>query len=207
MSIQNAQPNPGIGHNSGDYEPSMMTAEEKRGYITSQIHIWVGNLRFHETLEAKELAHLSMAEKFITLRNGLIVAAIRHCRLNPRADSSIPVLIVITWLADNNDGICRLSITAMCEIFQRSREAIVNAINKLEEQGQIGVSRIDGMPNCYRPLMPAALAKMSGNPVWFVNALRISGPKATGAKPFGAATRNPASRVGQSSELDQSVAD
>jgi hypothetical protein len=81
----------------------------------------------------------------------------------------------------------------------------VSAIKKFEEQGQIGVTRLGGMPNCYWPLMPAALAKMSGNPVWFVNALRISGPKANDKpRAFGAATRNQSSRVDQSSGLDQS---
>jgi hypothetical protein len=207
MSNQNAPPSPGLGHKSGDYQSAIMSADEKRAFITSQIQLWVGYQRLDAALKAEELGQLSMVEKMVSLRNGLIVAAIRHCRLNPRADSRMSVYILICWLADNNDGICRLSVTAMCEIFQRSREAIVSAIKKLEEQGQIGVSRVGGMPNCYWPLIPAALAKMSGNPVWFVNALRISGPKATSSKPFGAATRNQSSELDQSSGVDQSAAE
>jgi hypothetical protein len=198
VSNQNAPP--GMGHNSGDYQAAIVTADEKRAFITSQIQLWVGYQHLDAALKAGELGQLSMVEKFVSLRNGLIV-----CRLNPRADTRLTVLILITFLADNNDGICHLSITATCQIFQRSREAIVNAIASLEEQSQIGVSRVGGMPNCYWPLIPAALEKMSGNPVWFANALRISGPKATSSKPFGAANRNPSSRVDQCSGVDQSA--
>lgn len=114
----------------------------------------------------------------VALRNGLILGAIRHCHLNPRADSRMPILIMITWLCDNSDGICYVSVKAMSEIFKRSREAIINGIASLEEQGQIGVARKDGMPSCYWPLVPSALAAMGGNPVHFVNALRTTGPKA-----------------------------
>jgi hypothetical protein len=78
---------------------------------------------------------------------------------------------MITFLADNNDGMCRLSVTRMCEIFARSRESIVTSIASLEKDGQIGVDRKDGMPSSYWPLIPAALAELSANPVWFVEAL------------------------------------
>lgn len=157
---------------------SRMTTEQKKAYIDREITQWVDNYCFDRALKAKELGALSMLDKLVALRNGLIVGSIKHCRLNPRADSRLAILTMITFLADSDKGICYLSVSAMKEIFKRSREAIVTGIKALEEQGQIGVSRKDGMPNCYWPLVPAALAKLSANPVWLVEALRTSGPKA-----------------------------
>jgi hypothetical protein len=117
-----------------------MTVEERKARIAEEITLWVGNQRLDQALKAEELGQLSMVEKMVALRNGLIVGCIRHCRLNPRADCRLAILTLITFLADNNDGICRLSITAMTEIFKRTREAIVAGIKTLEKQGQIGVS-------------------------------------------------------------------
>jgi hypothetical protein len=148
-----------------------MTIEERKAYIADQITLWVGKERLYRTLTSEELGRLRGADKLIALRNSLIIGGIRHCRLHRRADTRLPVLTLITFLADNDDGICRLSITRMCKIFLRSRETVVASIVELEKDGQIDVIRSDGMVSCYRPLVPAAPAALSANPVWFVDAL------------------------------------
>ena len=148
-----------------------MSVQERREHINQQITLWIGNKRLDAALAAEELGQYSGMQKALLLRNGLLVGAVRHCRINPRADTRMSILTLITFLSDNNDGICRLSVTRMCEIFARSRESIVSSISSLERDGQIGVNRSGGMPNCYWPLIPAALAELSANPVWFVDAL------------------------------------
>ena len=148
-----------------------MSVQERREQINQQITLWIGNRRLDAALAAEELGQYSGMQKALLLRNGLLVGAVRHCRINPRADTRMSILTLITFLSDNNDGICRLSVTRMCEIFARSRESIVSSISSLERDGQIGVNRSGGMPNCYWPLIPAALAELSANPVWFVDAL------------------------------------
>jgi hypothetical protein len=161
-----------IGHNQPPRDhATAMSVEERSESIRKQITLWVGNLRLDAALAADELGQYSGLQKALLLRNGLIVGAVRHCRLNPRADSRMSILTLITFLADNNEGICRLSINRMCEVLKRSRQAIVTGIQDLETDGQIGVVRKDGMPNCYWPLIPAALAELSANPVWFVDGL------------------------------------
>jgi hypothetical protein len=102
MSNRNAPPIPGIEHNSGDY--AIVNADERLHYTTSQIQLWVGYLRLDSVLKVEELDQLSMIEKMVSLPNGLIVGAIRHCRLNPRTDSRMSVLTIITFLADNNEA-------------------------------------------------------------------------------------------------------
>jgi hypothetical protein len=181
--------------------PSNLGTEERRKLIADEITAWVGNLRLDAALSAKELGQYSGMHKALLLRNGLLVGAIRHCRLNPLADTRLSVLTIITFLADNNYGICRLSVTRMCEMFARSREAIVNSITSLEADGQIGVNRKQGMPNCYWPLIPSALAELSANPIWFVDALSHR-PKARVFRSVEEAIASAAHD--QSSPLDQS---
>jgi hypothetical protein len=143
-------------------------------------------------------------QKALLLRNGLLVGAIRHCRLNPIADTRVSILALITFLADNNDGICWLTITRMCEIFDRSRDTIVRSIASLEKDGQIGVSRKDGMASCYWPLIPAALAELSANPSWFVDALSTKPKFRVFGSPQEAIDTATAEHEHQSALLDQS---
>jgi hypothetical protein len=157
--------------------PTNLSSDGRKLFVREQIELWIGNQRLDACLKAEEMGQLSMVQKMVALRNGLIIGAIRHCHLNPRADSRMSILTLITFLADNNEGVCHLSVTAMTEMLKRSRESVVTSIRSLEEQHQIGVNRVGGMPNCYWPLIPAALVEISANPVWFVNALRTSGPK------------------------------
>ena len=126
--------------------PSNLSSDQRKLFVREQITLWVGNQRLDAALAAEELGQYSGMQKALLLRNGVLVGAVRHCRLNPRADTRMSILTLITFLADNNDGICRLSITRMCEIFARSRESIVTSIASLEKDGQIGVNRSGGMP-------------------------------------------------------------
>jgi hypothetical protein len=184
-----------------------MPVEERKEYINQQITLWVGNLRLDAALTAEELGQYSGMQKALLLRNGLLVGAVRHCRLNPLADTRMSILALITFLADNNEGICYLSVSRMCEIFARSREAITKAIAALEKDGQIGINRKDGMPSCYWPLLPAALAELSANPVWFVDALSTK-PKyrlfGSPEEAIEAATADRSSLPDQSRSPDQS---
>ena len=107
---------------------NQLTIEQRKALIAEQITLWVGNQRLDQALKAEELGQLKMIDKMVALRSSLIVGCIRHCHLNPRADSRLSILTLITFLADNSEGTCYLSVTAMTEILQRSREAIVNGI-------------------------------------------------------------------------------
>jgi hypothetical protein len=156
---------PLFGEPHSAYEDDATRSER----LVTEIDLWLGNHLLEAVLRGAELARLP--ETIRRFCNNLIVAAIKHCRLNPRADSRMPLLVLITFLSINEEGICRLSVTKLCLILQRSREAIVGGIKSLEEQAQIGVHRISGMPNCYWPLMPRALATLSIEPAWLVNAV------------------------------------
>ena len=151
--------------------PSSMSSDHRKVWLHEQIRSWVGEKRIEECLSALELGNLSMTEKAVAYRTVLIVGGIKHCRKHKRAEARIPILTLITYLSDNAKGTCFLSITKMQELFDRSRQCIVDNILALEEDGLIGIARIDGMPNCYWPRMPAVLVQMSPNPVWVIDAL------------------------------------
>ena len=99
-----------------------------RSGCTSRSRSWVGEKRIEECLSALELGNLSMTEKAVAYRSVLIVGGIKHCRKHQRAEARIPILTLITYLSDNAKGTCFLSISKMQELFDRSRQCIVDNI-------------------------------------------------------------------------------
>src|SRR5215813_3150033 len=185
--------------------PSNMSADDRKVWLHEQIKDWVGEKRIEECLSALELGNLSMTEKAVAYRSILIIGAIRHCRMHARAEVRIPILTLITYLSDNAKGTCYLSISRMEKLFDRSHQCIVDNILALEKDGLIAVARVDGMPNCYCPRIPAALKEMSPNPVWIIDSLTTT-PKARIFGSIDEAISTAAEWVGgnQSSPIDQS---
>jgi hypothetical protein len=186
--------------------PANMSAEDRKVWLHEQISKWVGEKKIEECLSALELGNLSMTEKAVAYRSILIIGGIRHCRAHARAEARMPILTLITYLSDNAKGVCTLSITKLQDLLNRSRPCIVENILALEAEGLIGVARIDGMPNLYWPRIPAALAEMSPNPVWVVEAV-LGRPKQkvyrNAEAAIAAATEYQATPVNQSAGVNQ----
>jgi hypothetical protein len=117
------------------------------------------------------LSALEGLQRVLALRNGSIVNLIRLVRMHPRESCRGAVMALITVMADNNSGTCRLSVKRMAQIFAREERNIHAAIGVLEADGLIGVSRINGLANCYWPLIPSALATIGASVTWFADAL------------------------------------
>jgi hypothetical protein len=186
--------------------PKNMSADDRKVWLHKEITKWVGEKKIQECLSALELGNLSMTEKAVAYRSILIVGGIRHCRIHARAEARMPILTLITYLSDNAQGVCSLSITKFQQLLNRSRPCIVENILALEAEGLIGVERIDGMPNRYWPRIPAALAEMSPNPVWVVDAI-LGQPKQkvhrTVEAAIASATESQATAVNQSIGVNQ----
>lgn len=153
--------------------PSNMDPAARRDEFCKAIVLYIGNKRLDEALSREELGQLEGLQRVLALRNGLIANCVRHCRQNPGADATLAVLTLITFMADNNDGICRLSVARIAQVFGRSERTIYRCIAGLEESGLIGVSRNGpkGSSNCYWPTIPAGLAEVGASIVWFADAL------------------------------------
>jgi hypothetical protein len=185
--------------------PNNMSADDRKVWIQDQIVRWVGEKKIDECLSALELGNLSMTEKMVAYRSVLIMGGVRHCRNNPRAEARIPILTLIVYLSDNAKGTCHLSISEMQKMLMRSRQCIVDNILALEMDGSIGIARINGMPNSYWPRIPAALAEMSPNPLWFVEAVTGAKRKVyrTVEEAIAAATTGQSSTVDRSNRVDR----
>jgi len=153
--------------------PSNVDPAARRDEFCKAIVLYVGNRRLDEALTREELGQLEGLQRVLALRNGLIANCVRHCRQNAGADVTIAVLTLITFMADNNDGICRLSVARMAQVFGRSERTIYRCLRDLEGGGLIGVVRNGqkGLPNWYWPTVPAGLAEVGASIVWFVDAL------------------------------------
>jgi hypothetical protein len=180
-------------------------AEDRRKFIQAQIAAWVGKLRLEAALAAESLGKLEGMRRLVALRSGLLLGVIRRCRANPRADTCLAVYALITFLSDNEDGLCWLSITRLCRILKRSREAIVNAIASLEADGLIGVNRSGGLASSYWPLVPAAFENVELNPLWIADALAPTARQQLFASPeVVIEPENQSTLLDQSSLLDRS---
>lgn len=155
----------GVGHNQSPDD----TRQQR---FATAISLWVENFRLDMAMEREELARLEGIQRHLALSKSLIANTIRLCRAEKRADCRSAILLLITLLSDNNDGRCRLSTTRMAELLCRDQKTVRNAIDSLAQSGLIFVIRLsNGLPNSYYPAVPPAVATMSPNVAWFINAL------------------------------------
>ena len=173
-------------------------ADEKRARFREVIILWVGNLRLSEAMKREELAQLEGLQRHLALSKNLIPTVIRICRLHPRADAKTPIMVVISLLCDNNDGLCRLSVKRMAELFARTERSIRETIDQLEKDGLLFVNRANGLPNSYWPAVVPVLAEANAAVTWFVDALSDK-PKAWG-RPATHYPENPGTSVPAFSE-------
>lgn len=153
--------------------PSNVDPAARKEEFCKAITLYMGNRRLDDALTREELGQLEGLQRVLALRNGLVANCVRHCRQNPGADVTLAVLTLITFMADNNDGICRLSVVRIAQVFGRSERTIYRCLKELEDGGLIGVVRNGqkGLANWYWPTVPAGLAEVGASIVWFVDAL------------------------------------
>lgn len=172
--MQNSNPgfsvNPPIDHNSGiSWEEDQ---EARKQSITSAIASYVvGEARIAEALRREELAQFEGLQRALAIRNGVMAGLARYCRANPMADATQAVYVLISFLADNNEGRCRLSMRRMGEVLGRSERRIREAISRLVDCKLIDGQTPKGLPHSYWPVMPRALSDTGASMAWFVDAL------------------------------------
>src|SRR5262245_16731377 len=154
---------PGIGHN--------LSPTEKQKQFCEAITLWVGNQRLGEAMRREELGKLEGLQRALALRNGTIVNLILLCRLHPQESCRSAVHALITFMADNNEGICWLTVRRIAQLLSRARRSIKEAISVLEKDGLLGVKRANGLANSYWPLIPCGMATVGASVTWFADAL------------------------------------
>ncbi len=147
------------------------TNRQRSDELSEAINLWLGERNLSKAMEREELAQIEGFQRVLAIRNGLLCAAIGYIRQTPRADSTLGVLMLIGFLCDNNDGLCRVGVKRMAEIFNRSEVAMSATIARLSEAGRIGVIKNAGLSDAYWIKIPAEMAHITANTVDFVNAL------------------------------------
>jgi hypothetical protein len=150
--------NPQLGHNRHDR-------------LFDEITLFIGDKRLADAMEREAIAQLEGAQRFFALGKSLIPNAIRWAKLNPQMSAALPLLIIITHLADNNDGCCWLTIPRMAQLLERSERSIRSCLLALERDGLLHIERSEGLPSRYWPSVPTCLTQIGVSALDFVNAL------------------------------------
>jgi hypothetical protein len=153
---------------NGDARPG---GRERSEELRDQITLWVGDRRLSEAMDREELAQLEGFQRVLALRNGVLSATISYIRNNPRADVTLGVLAMIGFLCDNNDGLCRVGIRRMAEIFKRTERAVHDVVKRLKDANLIGVVEERGKSRCFWIKIPKEMEHVTANAVNFVTSL------------------------------------
>jgi hypothetical protein len=130
---------------------------------------WVEGKRA-EIISRQELADMEGMERVLALRNGIIANIIAYCHMNPRADTTMAVLVIVTLLSDNANGYCYISAGRLAEVLSRSRQNIQSTLTSLVANGALIAEAVAGNTTRYTPAIHRIFAEKA-SALWFVTSL------------------------------------
>ena len=163
---------------------SHQNSDNKDEYIEA-LRLWVSSARLNEAMERKELAQLEGIHRLIVLAKGLLPNIIRLCRRAKRADTRMGVLAIVHLCADNDDGLCRLSVARFGQLLCRKDASVHEALSDLEAGGEIHIEHSPN-GNSYWPRIPIGISHINPSMGWLVDGLSDK-PRTTG-RPSGKRT-------------------
>jgi hypothetical protein len=138
---------------------------------------WVEGNRA-EIISRQALADMEGMERVLALRNGIIANIIAYCHMNPRADTTMAVLVIVTLLSDNANGYCYISAGRLAEVLSRSRQNIQSTLTSLVANGALIAEHVAGNTTRYTPAIHRIFAEKA-SALWFVTSLSEA-PKEAG---------------------------
>ena len=151
----------------------------RREIFAAFITQWIEKRRLDSALSREEIGALDALGRLLAQRHSLIDNLGHYFATTPRADVATGILVLITFLADNNRGSCTLSIPRMARFFNRSERAISEAIARLEQAEVLFVERLHHQSSSYWPVVHRGFGNQQTPLMWFVEA------RAPSAKPRG----------------------
>jgi hypothetical protein len=179
----------GLGHNSGATDTGTRAdpLTEKRARYQAEITRFVLGVRCETSLQPYEIAQLDSMRRLLALRDATLLSSIRWCRQNPRADASVPLLMLINAMTDMRDGACKIGARRMAQVLGRSVENIHRALTRLQKTDCIRAIRVSGGANEWFPVLDRRIVDIEGTScAWVIDAL--STPPARPGRPRAAAT-------------------
>jgi hypothetical protein len=135
------------------------------------LNLWTLAPKMQVAISTEEFQELEALQRILTIRNGIISGLITLCRNNDRHDCRGAVYTVIATMSDNKNFRCNLTIKRIAQLLSRSERQIREAINWLEGQGVLTVTRTaNGLPNSYAPRIANGIQNSNASVAWFVDA-------------------------------------
>lgn len=182
MTSNHSDRQAGVGHNSGMAEAHAESLSERRARFQAEITRFVARVRCETPLEPSEIVQFEGMSKLLALRDATLVNSIRWCRQNRLADATVPVMLVITAMADLGGGVCMIGAQRLAQILGRRVENIHRALARLEKCDCIRAIRQPGGANAWYPVIDRHIAAIERtSPAWAVDA--FSAPPARPGRP------------------------
>jgi hypothetical protein len=142
----------------------------KDDYIAA-IHGWVAEKR--DALSRKEIGAMEAFDRVDAQRKAYLIGLSQYYRANPRADVAPGVFAIITFLSDNEAGVCTVAQANIGKILGRSRTAIAEASARLTKSGLIEVTPKRAISS---PVIPRAVTTSYNHLAWLIEALAADVP-------------------------------
>lgn len=174
------------GGADAEYQRVSADGEDRRTFYVKQIAAWCACRRVEEgptgqpqlteaaaaaTLSAAEIGQLERLCRLRAQRASLVDNFGHLFAANKSADLSAGILLLITYLSDNEHGCCRLSMARMAKYFRRSERAVRDAVGRLEGDGLIRIARTSGRHSSRSwPVINRLFAADKFSIVWLLDA-------------------------------------
>lgn len=142
----------------------------KDEYIAA-IHGWIAEKR--DALSREEIGKMEAFDRVDAHRKAYLIGLSQYYRDNPRADVAPGVFAIVTFLSDNEAGVCTVAQANIGKVLGRSRTAIAEASARLTKSGLIEVTPKRAISS---PVIPRAVTASYNHLAWLIEALAADVP-------------------------------
>lgn len=151
------------------FEPSD-DLSDRRAIFIHEIELWSRNRREVDRLSRERLAGLQGFERLLALRQSLLDNIALYYEKHGNADAAPGVLALVTYLSDNREGCCTLSVERIAAFLSRDQRRIRDAVARLEQAGCISVERRAGATSRAVPWVHHWFGSSEDPLIWIVDA-------------------------------------
>jgi hypothetical protein len=151
------------------FEPSD-DLSDRRAIFINEIELWSRNRREVDRLSRERLAGLEGFERLLALRQSLLDNIAFYYEKHGNADAAPGVLALVTYLSDNKEGCCTLSVERIAAFLSRDPRRIRDAIARLEHARCISVERRAGATSRALPWVHHWFGSSKDPLIWMVDA-------------------------------------
>ena len=138
---------------------------------TAAIHGWLADKR--NELSREEIAGMAAFDRVDAHRKAYLLGLAQYYRAHPRADVVMGVYAIVMFMSDNDKGVCTMGQAKIAQILNRSRQTVVQAMQKLQDAGLVHAEMGKAQSH---PSIPRTVTDQYNHLVWALDAI-ITAPK------------------------------